>query len=116
MERCEVTRIHPQQVAAVQQQLPTDEALIQLADWFRLLADPARLRTLLALNGCELCVCDIAAVQGTTVSAASHQLRLLRAAGLVACRKAGKMVYYRAVDERVQQLLGHELDRLRKKG
>ena len=62
---------------------------------FRLLGDDNRLRLLWALHGAELCVCDLATLVATTPSAVSHQLRLLRTAGLVRRRREGKMVYYR---------------------
>lgn len=73
---------------------------------FSALADPSRLRILHALNHRkELCVCDLAQLSRISVSAASHQLRLLRDRDLVASRRDGRMVYYRLADDHVGQLL-----------
>lgn len=79
-------------------------SVLELAEIFRLLGDPTRLRLLEALSGEELCVCDLAALIAMTSSAVSHQLRLLRTAGLVRYRKQGKMVYYALNDAHVQDL------------
>jgi len=57
-----------------------------------------------ALSKSELCVCDISAVLDMTVSAVSHQLRVLRNMRLVKFRKAGKMVYYSLDDEHIVRL------------
>ena len=58
-----------------------------LADTFRVLGDPTRVRILDALSEGELCVCDIASLVGISESAASHQLRLLRGMRLVRPRR-----------------------------
>ena len=60
-----------------------------LADTFRVLGDPTRVRILDALSSGELCVCDIASLVGISESAASHQLRLLRGMRLVRTFHAG---------------------------
>jgi ArsR family transcriptional regulator len=78
-----------------------------VGDLFATLADPSRTRILhlLALGGSELCVHDIALVLGMSVSALSHQLRSLRERGAVERRKAGRIVYYRLVDEHLRDLV-----------
>ena len=77
-----------------------------LAERFKLLSDPGRLRMIYALvEAGELAVCDLAAVVETTESATSHQLRQLRLAGLVRYRKDGRTVYYRVDDSHVRLLL-----------
>ncbi len=81
-------------VAAAKKRLPPAARLRAEADVCALLADPGRLAILLALAGDELCVCDLSQVLGAGVSAVSHQLRLLRAAGLVTFRNQGKLVFY----------------------
>lgn len=75
------------------------------AEVFGLLSDPTRARIVYALALEELCVCDVAAVVGLSVSAASHQLRRLRDRGVVAYRKEGRLAFYRLSDERVRGLL-----------
>lgn len=105
MDVCQVTCVHGERVALVQSQQPDDATLIGLADTFRLLGDPTRVRILSALSASELCVCDLAALLGASSSAVSHQLRLLRTARLVRYRREGKMVYYALDDEHIRALL-----------
>jgi ArsR family transcriptional regulator, lead/cadmium/zinc/bismuth-responsive transcriptional repressor len=76
-----------------------------LADTFRVLGDPTRVRILDALSTGELCVCDIASLVGISESAVSHQLRLLRGMRLVRPRRAGRLVYYAVDDQHILELL-----------
>jgi DNA-binding transcriptional ArsR family regulator len=76
-----------------------------VADTFRVLGDPTRVRILDALAGGELCVCDIATLVGICESAVSHQLRLLRGMRLVRPRRAGRLVYYAVDDRHILELL-----------
>lgn len=80
-----------------------------LADTFRVLGDPTRVRILDALSGGELCVCDIASLAGISESAASHQLRQLRNSRLVRPRRAGRLVYYAIDDHHILELLRQAL-------
>ena len=77
-----------------------------LADTFRALGDPTRVRILDVLSHGELCVCDLAAVLSLSQSAVSHQLRLLRGLRLVRARREGRMVFYALDDRHVIDLLG----------
>lgn len=77
-----------------------------VADVFRVLADPTRVLILEALREAgELCVLHLAEAVGMSQSAVSHNLRLLRQAGLVARRREGRLVYYRPDDEHVTGLI-----------
>jgi DNA-binding transcriptional ArsR family regulator len=77
-----------------------------LSRLFSSLSDPTRLKILHALLVTdELCVCDLAAIADLSVSAVSHQLRLLRDRNLVTARRDGRMVYYSLVDEHVTDLM-----------
>ena len=84
--------------------LPSARQLGDLASLFALLANPTRLKLLLALQpepghpSHELCVCDLAAIAGASESMTSHQFRLLRAAGLVSFRRQGKLALYRLTE------------------
>jgi len=80
-------------------------AVEALADTFRVLGDPTRVRILDALSGGELCVCDIAALVGMSESAVSHQLRLLRGMRLVRARRAGRLMFYTLDDHHIIELL-----------
>ena len=75
-----------------------------LTEIFRMLGDPTRVRILDVLAGGELCVCDIADLVGTSESAVSHQLRLLRGMRLVRPRRAGRQVYYALDDQHIISL------------
>jgi DNA-binding transcriptional ArsR family regulator len=76
-----------------------------VADVFRLLGDPTRVRLVDALTHGERCVCDLAALVGLSESAVSHQLRLLRAARLVRVRRAGRLAFYSLDDHHVAGLV-----------
>lgn len=85
---------------------PSEEEVQELARVFGLLADPGRLRLMAALRECdEMCVCDLAASAGQSVSAASHALRLLRAHRVVKVRRAGRTAHYSLADSHVRMLL-----------
>jgi DNA-binding transcriptional ArsR family regulator len=81
------------------------ETVHAVADTFRVLGDPTRVRMLDALSSGELCVCDIASLVGISESAVSHQLRLLRGMRLVRPRRAGRLVYYAVDDQHILELL-----------
>jgi len=106
---CEVRLMHPDAVARVEAALPSPEEVEAATERLKVLADPTRYRVLSALAQEELCVCDLAAVAGVNESSMSHQLRLLRAHGLVAFRKEGRMAYYRLADATVESLLAMAL-------
>ncbi len=92
-------------VAVVSAAMPPDAQVAELADVFGLLADPGRLRVLVALLDGETCVSDLAAVAHASESAVSHHLRLLRAHRVVEVRRSGRMAYYRLADAHVRMLL-----------
>jgi ArsR family transcriptional regulator len=81
---------------------PTVEVL---AETFRVLGDPTRVRILDALADGELCVCDIASIVSMSESAVSHQLRLLRTMRLVRPRRSGRQVFYSVDDQHILDLL-----------
>lgn len=83
----------------------SDETVSELANWFKVLSDPTRIRILSTLSQGELCVCDLAGILGMTPSAISHQLRYLRAMRLVKNRKVGTTVYYTHDDAHTTGLL-----------
>jgi DNA-binding transcriptional ArsR family regulator len=80
-----------------------------LAQTFALLGDPTRTRLLDALSRRELCVCDLANLLGMSLSAISHQLRLLRTARVVKARREGRMIYYSLDDHHITNLLAEGL-------
>lgn len=104
LDVCDVSVVHLDAVRAARAALPDQDGIVRLADLCGLLSNPTRLKIVLALRASakdarrELCVCDLAVVAGASKSMTSHQLRLLRAAGVVVPRRAGKMTYYRLAD------------------
>ncbi|MCA1649453.1 MAG: metalloregulator ArsR/SmtB family transcription factor [Acidobacteria bacterium] len=84
-------------------------AVEALAETFRVLGDPTRVRILDAIAAGELCVCDIASLVGISESAVSHQLRLLRGMRLVRARRAGRLVFYTVDDQHILELLKQAL-------
>ena len=101
--------VGPHLAAARKPLLMGERTVEALADTFRVLGDPTRVRILDALAGGELCVCDIASLVGISESAASHQLRLLRGMRLVRPRRAGRLVYYAVDDRHILELLRQAL-------
>jgi ArsR family transcriptional regulator, lead/cadmium/zinc/bismuth-responsive transcriptional repressor len=104
--------VDPEAVRRVQGHPLGDELTAQLAEIFKALADPTRVRILHALSHAELCVGDLAAVLAMTESAVSHQLRLLRGLRVVRARREGKMVFYALDDEHVTRLFQLSLEHL----
>ena len=79
--------------------LPSVEEFTQLADLFKLLGDPTRLRLFWILCHCEECVLNLAAMMEMSSPALSHHLRILKTSGLISSRREGKEVYYKASDD-----------------
>lgn len=98
---CEELHLNPEKVRAAQGQMVSGLAATRMAQAFKGLSDPSRIRILSTLLGGETCVYDIAHTVQMTQSAVSHQLATLRDAGLVQFRKTGRKVYYTLTDEHV---------------
>ncbi len=106
IDRCVETRIDEGRVESVAASLVSLDEAVDLAEMFRLLGDPTRVRILYALlEAGELCVCDIAAVVDTNETKVSQAMRLLRSAGAVRNRRDGRNVFYRLDDAHVRMLL-----------
>jgi DNA-binding transcriptional ArsR family regulator len=101
---CDDLLIHPPAVFAARAGL-TGTPTTRVAALFALLADPTRLRLLVALATGELCVCDLAAATGVNRTTVSHQLRTLREGRLVRSRRVGRVVYYALDDDHVRDVL-----------
>ena len=104
-EMCDEHIVHPEHILRAKEGMPDEDAVYDLADFFKIFGDSTRLKILCALRAGELCVCDIAEVVGMTLSAVSHQLRVLRQAKLVKLRRSGKEVIYSLDDEHIVQIL-----------
>ena len=82
----------------------SDETLYDLAELFKVFGDSTRIRIISALMDGEMCVYHLSERLGAGQSAVSHQLRILRAAGLVRPRRDGKEIYYSLDDEHVEEI------------
>jgi ArsR family transcriptional regulator, lead/cadmium/zinc/bismuth-responsive transcriptional repressor len=102
---CDAPHLDPRGTEARRGALMSAGAVRAVADTFRILGDPTRIRILDALSGGELCVCDIASLAAISESAVSHQLRLLRSMRLVKSRRAGRLVFYALDDQHIIELL-----------
>jgi DNA-binding transcriptional ArsR family regulator len=69
-----------------------------LVEILKALSDESRLRILGALAEGERCVCQIVALIDLAPSTISRHLAILRAAGLIRCRKSGRWIHYRLAD------------------
>jgi ArsR family transcriptional regulator len=83
---------------------------VRMAEFFKVLADPTRLSALTAILDRELCVLEISALLGMSQSAVSHQLSLLRGAGLAKRRRQGRNIYYSLDDWHVERLIKAALE------
>jgi len=94
-----------EKIDSAQREIPDTDIISSMAQFFGLLSDPTRLKIVIVLKKQELCVHEIAGAIGLSISAVSHQLRLLKTAKMVKNRRNGKMVYYSLDDEHIEQLL-----------
>ncbi len=106
---CDLVQIELARVRKIRAALVAPDAVAGLADTFRALGDPTRVRILDALSHGELCVCDLAAVLRVSQSAVSHQLRLLRGMRLVRPRRDGRVVFYALDDQHIMALFRQTL-------
>lgn len=97
------------------EQLLADDIAQNLADTFKILGDPTRIKILSLLTAAEMCVCDIADTLQMGQSAISHQLRILRGARLVKFRKDGKEAWYSLDDDHVVTLMNQGLEHINHK-
>ena len=106
IDECAVRAVDPDRVAATRDRLIDLDEAEALADGFKLLGEPNRVRILYALlEAGELGVCDLAATVDVSETTVSHAMRLLKAAGIVRNRRDGRMIYYRLDDAHIRMLL-----------
>ena len=100
-EICGCNMIHEDVVKYVRSKMLPQVQFEKLSMFFKAISDETRIKLLFSLSRSKMCVCDLAALLGMTVSAISHQLRVLKQAGLVRSEKQGKVVYYMLSDDHV---------------
>ena len=109
---CEYLHVHEDVVQSVKKEMPGEEKLGDLAELYRVFGDPTRIRILYVLFACPMCVCDIAGLLGMSVSAISHQLRILKQSKLVRFRREGKTVFYALADSHVRTILAMGMEHI----
>ena len=105
VECCASTEVHPKLLKIVNETMPSEEKLYDLAELFKVFGDSTRIRILYVLFESEVCVCDLAAVLNMTQSAISHQLKILKQSKLVKSRREGKSIFYSLDDEHVRSII-----------
>ena len=105
IECCDCNEIHEDLLKIVNDTMPEETELYDLAELFKVFGDSTRIRILFVLFEAEVCVCDLAKVLNMTQSAISHQLNILKANKLVNSRREGKSVFYSLADGHVRTII-----------
>lgn len=108
----EFIHIHQDKVRQLNEKMPAEEMLFDLAELFKIFGDTTRIKILFALLESEMCVFDIAALLGMTQSAISHQLRVLKTNGLVKFRREGKLLFYSLSDSHITSILSQGMEHI----
>ena len=111
-ECCESREVHEELLKLVNEQLPPEDDLLDLAELFKVFGDSTRIRILFVLREAEVCVCDLAEALNMTQSAISHQLAILKRNKLVKSRREGKSVFYSLSDDHVRTIISQGMDHI----
>ncbi len=98
---------------SIESNLVDEQVATELADIFKALGDPTRIKLIHALLQSELCVHDLTEVLKMGQSAVSHQLRFLRNIRIVKRRKVGRTVYYSLDDNHIEQIFSLTLQHVK---
>ena len=109
-EKTTYMTINEETAEEIENKMPEESELYDLADLFKVFGDSTRIKILYVLFENELCVYDIASILNMTQSAISHQLRILKQNRLVKFRKEGKTVLYTLADEHVFTILSQGIE------
>lgn len=110
VECCDTVEVHEALLNIVNEKMPEEEVLYNLAELFKVFGDSTRIRILFVLFEAEVCVCDMAKALNMTQSAISHQLRILKQNKLVKSRREGKSIFYSLADDHVRTIIAQGLD------
>lgn len=113
VEQCEYIHVHKDIVDAVNNAMPDEELLYDLADFFKVFGDSTRIKILYVLMQSEMCVCDIAQLLNASQSAVSHQLRVLKQMQLVKFRREGKTIFYSLSDGHITTILSQGFEHIK---
>lgn len=112
IEQCAYIHVHEEIVEQVNEKIPDDEKLYDLADFYKVFADSTRVKILYVLLCSEMCVCDLAQTLNMTQSAISHQLRILKQMDLVRNRRDGKTIFYSLADDHIKSILNQGMEHI----
>ena len=106
--------IHTQEdiVEVLENTMPQEEVLYDLAELFKVFGDSTRIRILYVLFETEMCVYDLSKLLNVTQSAISHQLRVLKQNKLVKFRREGKNIFYSLADEHVRTIINQGMEHI----
>lgn len=110
MPCCEFLHAHEELIARVNDNMPDEMMLYELAELYKVFGDSTRIKILYVLFESEMCVCDIAQLLGISQSAVSHHLRVLKQSKLVKFRKEGKSVIYSLTDDHVRTIIDQGME------
>ena len=102
-------------IKRLKKDMPQMNVICDVSDFFKTVGDSTRLRILMGLGNGELCVGDLSTLLDMSISAISHQLKVLRDNKLVKVRKDGKIVYYSLDDDHVKRLLKISFEHVKEK-
>lgn len=112
-EVCQIFCFNRSKVNRIKKSILPQDKLNSLIELFKAISDNSRTKILLSLKGGELCVCDICHVLGLSLSAVSHQLRILRNLKLVKYRSEGKMAFYSLTNKHIINLIEEGIRHIR---
>ena len=112
MEENTFIHVDKETLKSIDEKMPPQEELQDLAEFFKVFGDGTRLKILYVLLSSEMCVYDIAEVLGMSQSAISHQLRVLKQMDLVKNRREGKTIFYSLADSHIVNILSQGLDHI----
>ena len=104
---------HAATVKRARELMPDEDVLTDIAELFKVFGDSTRTKILAALSVSEMCVACISSTLDMSVSAVSHQLRILRQSKLVKTRRDGKEIYYSLDDGHVERIIGTALEHVK---
>lgn len=113
VECCDTTEVHEDLLKIVNETMPEEDELYDLAELFKVFGDSTRIRILFVLFEAEVCVCDLAQALNMTQSAISHQLKILKQSKLVKNRREGKSIFYSLADEHVKTMIAQGMEHIR---
>ncbi len=109
---CDREQAHLASATRAKEELLAITDVEKICATFRVLADPTRMKLVLALMKGEMCVYHLAEVAKGTVSGISHQLRVLRENGIVKVERLGRNMEYSITDDHVREIVNMAIGHL----